>query len=94
MSEFIVSLLCDAFFAALAATGFVLISNPPWKAVPVAALLAAVGHGLRFALLGTTSLNIVLATGIAALVIGFLSLFFAKKSIARLNCFPFRRYCR
>lgn len=88
-AEFFTSLLADGLFAAIAATGFVVISNPPWKAVPVAAGLAAIGHGLRFALLETTSIDIVLATGIASLIIGLLSIFFAKKIHCPAEVFSF-----
>lgn len=82
--DFLTSLLADGFFAAVAATGFIVISNPPWKAIPVAAGLAAIGHGLRFALLANTSVDIVLATALSAFIIGLLSMFFAKK----IHCPP------
>ena len=44
-------ILSDGFFAAVAAIGFGAISDPPMRAFPVIALLAAVGHALRFVLM-------------------------------------------
>ncbi|MDD6210945.1 MAG: threonine/serine exporter family protein [Bacteroidales bacterium] len=72
------SILADGLFAAIAAIGFAVISNPPKKAVLVAALLAAIGHALRFFLLKNTNLDIATATIIAAFSIGMLSIYFAK----------------
>ena len=39
----------DGFFAAVAAIGFGAISDPPLRAFPSIALLAAAGHALRLA---------------------------------------------
>ena len=41
----------DGFFAAVAAVGFGAVSDPPMRAFPRIALLAAVGHALRFCLI-------------------------------------------
>ena len=38
----------DALFAAIAAIGFAAISRPPRRAYVYCALIAAVGHSLRF----------------------------------------------
>lgn len=76
--EFIESVLWDGMFAAIAATGFAVISNPPRKAVLISAFMAAVGHGLRFYLLKGGSLDIATASFLAAFAIGLLSIFFAK----------------
>lgn len=76
--EFIESVLLDGLFAAIAATGFAVISNPPRKAVLISAFMAAVGHGLRFYLLKGGSLDIATASFLAAFAIGLLSIFFAK----------------
>ena len=40
----LLTMLADGFFAAVAAMGFAVISNPPKKVVLVAGALAAVGH--------------------------------------------------
>lgn len=72
------ALLLDALFAAIAATGFAVISNPPRRAVLVSALLSAIGHSFRYYLLHETSLDIVPATFLAAFLIGSMSFIFAK----------------
>lgn len=71
-------LLQDGFFAAIAAIGFGSISNVPMKAFAGCALLAAMGHATRFALMGCTSCSIIIASFIAALVIGLMSIPFAR----------------
>ena len=48
---FLIDILLDALFAAFAAIGFAIISNPPRKAILISALLAAIGHGLRYFLM-------------------------------------------
>lgn len=76
--EFVESILFDGFFAAIAAIGFSVISNPPRKAVLISALMAAIGHGLRFYLLKSGSLDLATASFIAAFAIGLMSIFFAR----------------
>ena len=44
-------ILLDGFFAAVEAVGFGAVSDPPMRAFPRIALLAAVGHALRFCLM-------------------------------------------
>ena len=73
-----VSVLFDGFLAAIAAIGFAVISNPPKKAVFIAALLAAVGHACRYYLLHQTPLDLTSSTLIAAFTIGMGSMWFAK----------------
>ena len=41
-------ILLDGLFAAVAAIGFGAISDPPMRAFPRIALLAAAGHALRY----------------------------------------------
>ncbi len=76
--ELIKLLFIDAFFAAIAATGFAVISNPPIRAVAVSALLSAIGHSFRFYLMREVSLDIATATFMASVLIGSLSFIFAK----------------
>ena len=75
--EFIRLIVIDALMAAIAATGFAVISNPSRKAIFVSAFLAAIGHGLRFTLI-KSGLEISLATFVAASCIGLLSVLFAR----------------
>ena len=77
-TEFGLSVLFDGFLAAIAAIGFAVISNPPKKAVFIAALLAAVGHACRYYLLHQTLLDLTSSTLIAAFTIGMGSMWFAK----------------
>ena len=73
--------LQDAFFAALAAIGFAAISHPPKRVYIYCALIAAVGHSVRFVLMGGESgLHIVAATFIASFVVGALAVFLSPLS--------------
>lgn len=75
----ILTLIQDGLFAAMASVGFASISNPPHKAYPCCALLAAVGHSLRFWLMNNAwfQMNIIPAGTIAAFIIGLLAVKFA-----------------
>ncbi|HXK75408.1 MAG TPA: threonine/serine exporter family protein [Bacteroidaceae bacterium] len=66
-------ILTDAFFAALAGIGFGAISNPPRRAFVFIALLAAMGHALRFVLMHHFHYDIATASLYAGLLIGFTS---------------------
>lgn len=64
----------DALFAAIAAIGFAAISNPPHRAYPYCAFIAAAGHSLRYILINSTpEVPIVPASLCAAFVIGCLA---------------------
>ncbi|MCD8164696.1 MAG: threonine/serine exporter family protein [Bacteroides sp.] len=78
--EFLTAILYDGFFAAIAAIGFALISNPTRNAIPVAAFLAAVGHGFRFFLIHTElfTMDIATASFLAAFSIGMIAIPFAR----------------
>ena len=78
--EFIQAIIYDGLFAAVAAIGFAIISNPPRKALAISAFLAAVGHGLRYFLLHTEmfTMDIATASFCAAVSIGLLAIPFAK----------------
>jgi len=78
--EFVQAIIYDGLFAAVAAIGFAIISNPPRKALAIAAFLAAVGHGLRYYLLHSDLFNVDIATAsfFAAIAIGLLSIPFAR----------------
>lgn len=73
-----VDILLDALFAAVAAIGFGAISDPPTRAFPRIALLAAVGHASRFVLMNYASVNIAAASLCAAVIIGFGSLWLGR----------------
>lgn len=63
-------LLQDALFAALAGVGFGAISQPPRRAFMYIALLAAVGHSFRWALINLLGVDLATASLFAALLIG------------------------
>lgn len=77
-TEIIPILLLDALMAAIAATGFAVISNPSRNAVLVSALLGALGHALRLFLHTSLGMEISLATFFAASTIGLLGVLFAR----------------
>ena len=96
--DLISSILLDGLMAAIAATGFAVISNPPRRAIAVSAvhghgtgdLLAAVGHAFRFYMLHSWTIDISSATFIAAFTIGMLGVMTAKlvKCPAEIFAFP------
>ena len=72
-------ILSDMFFAALAGMGFGSISNPPLKAFPAIALLAAVGHACRYCLMTFLGVDISMGSLVGAMLIGFGSLWLGRK---------------
>ncbi len=70
----VVNLLEDGVFAAIAAIGFGSISNVPLKSMAGCALLAAIGHMLRFVLLEWYDWFIVSGSFVGAVCIGMLSI--------------------
>lgn len=65
----------------MAAIGFAAISRPPRKAYLYCALIAAVGHSLRYVLMNANiSMHIIPATFIASLVIGTMAVFLSSLS--------------
>jgi uncharacterized membrane protein YjjB (DUF3815 family) len=73
-------ILTNGLLAAVAGVGFGAISSPPKRAFPYIAVLAAVGHVVRFSLMNYLALDIALASFCAALSIGILSLWLGKLS--------------
>lgn len=71
-------ILLDGLFAAVAAIGFGAISDPPMRAFPRIALLAAVGHALRFSLMRYAGIDIATASLCAGVVIGMGSLWLGR----------------
>ena len=71
--------LNEALFAAIAAVGFALISDPPKRLIIFTAILAAAGRGCRYFLIEQYGIGISTGTLIAAVRIGFLGLYMANK---------------
>lgn len=78
----IAEILQDAFFAAIASVGFAAISHPPKRVYIYCALIAAIGHSVRFVLMRseTFGMHIVMATFIAAFIVGTLAVLFSPLS--------------
>lgn len=67
-------ILQDALFAALAAIGFAAINRPPARGWIYCAIMAALGHSLRFMLM-EQGLHIVSATTAASFAVGTVAVF-------------------
>ncbi len=78
MNPLLQVLLEDAFWSAVAATGFAILFNVPPRALPGCALAAAIGHALRSWLM-QLGLPIEPATLLAATVIGFMGVSLARR---------------
>lgn len=74
MNEIWIAFLQDAFFAALAGTGFAMLSNPPVKTIFIAAFLAAFAHGVRYLLIHMFGIDIVIGTLVVSFGVGLLSI--------------------
>lgn len=77
--DYILKIVEDGLFAAMAAIGFATISNPPRGAYFYCALIAAVGHVVRFVFMHNVigEIHIISASFIAALVVGLLAVMLA-----------------
>ena len=82
----VTDMLLDGLFAAVAAIGFGAISDPPMRALPRIALLAAAGHALRFCLMRHAGADIASASFVAALVIGMGSLWLGRGIRCPMTC--------
>lgn len=74
----LLGLLEDALFAGLAAIGFAAVSQPPRRAFLPIAFLAALGHGLRYVLMGF-GFDIAMASFVAATFVGFGGFYFGRR---------------
>lgn len=77
----IIQIFQDALFSSIAAIGFAAISQPPRRAYLYCALIAAVGHSVRFMLMcPEIDVHIIPATFIASFVIGVLAVLLSPLS--------------
>ena len=78
----LINILQDGFFAAIAAIGFASISNPPRRAYLYCAIIAAIGHAIRYILTNNDiyHFHIIAASTIAAFAIGLTAVYFAPKA--------------
>lgn len=83
-------LLEEFFFAAIAATGFSLVTDPPKRAVFLSAIAAGCGRALRVLLMSSPiDMGIIFATFFAAVAVGFVGLFFANKARCAMEVVAF-----
>ena len=78
--DIVINIFEDGFFAAIAAIGFASISNPPKNAYLYCALIAAAGHSVRFMLTTFLSMHIIVASTVAAFVIGLMAVWVSPKA--------------
>lgn len=79
-------IISDGLFAAVAAIGFGAISDPPMRAFPRIALLAAAGHALRYCLMHFACFDIATASLAASFTIGMGSLWLGKGAHIPMTC--------
>ena len=74
-----INILQDGFFAAVAAVGFASISNPPRRSYAYCALIAAIGHSVRFILQNNPlcEVHIIVASTVAAFFVGLAAVWLA-----------------
>lgn len=85
-TEFALHMLQDAFWSALASLGFALVFSAPRRTLWVCALIGAVGHASR-TLLEDTGQTIEFGTFIAALIVGTLSWYAARRMAVPASIF-------
>lgn len=81
VDEIFVNIFEDGLFAAIAAIGFSSISNTPRRAYLTLALIAAIGHSIRYMLTLPTlgGLHIIVASTVASFAIGLLAVMLAPR---------------
>lgn len=82
-------ILLDGLWAGMAAMGFAAVSNPPKKSFPYVALIAAIGHMLRFVLISYTSLDIAITSFLASFTIGIMGIFIGVRLSMPSEVFSF-----
>lgn len=84
------NIFTDALFACIAAIGFGSINNPARNMLHWCGIIAAAGHATRYLLMnGTLHAHIILASLVASLIIGSLSLYIANRKHCPSEMFSF-----
>lgn len=83
-NDILINIFQDGLFAAIAAIGFSSISNTPHRAYITLALIAAIGHSIRYVLIlpDFGQMHIIPASAVASFTIGVLAVLFA----GRIKC--------
>ncbi|RDT49818.1 threonine/serine exporter [Escherichia coli] len=83
---FLLNLIQDMVLAAIPAVGFAMVFNVPHRALPWCALLGAIGHGTRFAMV-TWGFNIEWSTFIASMLVGSIGIRWSRWYLAHPKVF-------
>lgn len=80
-NDILINISEDGLFAAIAAIGFSSISNTPRRAYMTCALIAAIGHSIRYVLTLPEfgMMHIIAASTIASFTVGVLAVLFAPR---------------
>lgn len=88
-SELLLLVGKDMALAAVAATGFALVCNPPRRALPCIAGLASVAHALRYFLMNYLQIGISTASLLAAFALGLGSVALTRRMRLPAEFFSF-----
>jgi uncharacterized membrane protein YjjB (DUF3815 family) len=83
---FLLNLIQDMLLAAIPAVGFAMVFNVPHRALPWCALLGAIGHGTRFAMV-SWGFNIEWSTFIASMLVGSIGIRWSRWYLAHPKVF-------
>ncbi|MGK9172460.1 threonine/serine exporter [Yokenella regensburgei] len=83
---FLLALLQDMVLAAIPAVGFAMVFNVPHRALPWCALLGAIGHGARFAMVHG-GFNIEWSTFVASMLVGSIGIRWSRWYLAHPKVF-------
>lgn len=83
---FLLNLIQDMVLAAIPAVGFAMVFNVPHRALPWCALLGAIGHGTRFAIM-SWGFNIEWSTFIASMLVGSIGIRWSRWYLAHPKVF-------
>ena len=84
--DFVLALMQDMALAAIPAAGFAMVFNVPRRALPYCALLGAIGHGSRMALMAA-GINIEWSSFVAAILIGTIGIQWSRWYLAHPKVF-------
>jgi uncharacterized membrane protein YjjB (DUF3815 family) len=86
ISDLLLGLLNDMFFAAIPAVGFALVFNVPESALKYCALGGAIGHGTRFLML-KYGVPIEWGTFFASTIVGMIGVYWSRRFLAHPKVF-------
>ena len=84
--DFLLALVQDMLLAAVPSLGFALVFNVPQRALPYCALLGAIGHGSRMAMM-TAGVNIEWSSFVAAMLVGMTGIQWSRWYLAHPKVF-------